>query len=325
MEKEENVLFVTTKNIDYIRNSQEIKLLKERYNKVRIIYSRSKNYFIRILSVNFKMLFTNRKKFDIVFIGFLPQLILPCFLKKKNKEQILIIDFFISLYDTLVNDRKKVKEKSIFSKILKKIDMKTLNRADEIIVDTKESGKYYINELKADASKIKVLYLEANKEIYTENVKPIEKENKEDFVVLYFGTILPLQGINVILESAKLLKNIENIKFIIIGNIKPQNEFANIKFLPFMKEELLARYIKMADLCLVGHFNNQIEKAKRTIPCKAYICKAMNKKVILGKNKANLEMFSTKDKNNYFVEMGNPNTLAKMIYDISQNGEMNEK
>ena len=62
-----------------------------------------------------------------------------------------------------------------------------------------------------------------------------------------------------------------------------------------------------------------------TVDTLAVESKAMNKKVILGKNKANLEMFSTKDKNNYFVEMGNPNTLAKMIYDISQNGEMNEK
>lgn len=269
------------------------------------------------------MLILNKKYFDIIFIGFLPQLILPFLYNKKNKKQIIVIDFFISLYDTLVNDRKKVKQNSIISKILKKIDEKTLEKADKIIVDTKESAKYYEKEFNAPSSKVKVLYIKANDEIYSPYVKPIEKESEKDFVVLYFGTILPLQGIDIILKSAELLKKHTNIKFIIIGNIQPNKKYTNIKFLPFMQENLLARYIKMADLCLVGHFNNEIEKAKRTIPCKAYICKAMNKKMILGKNKANLEIFNDNAQNIYYVEMGEPNKLAEMIYNISSQNSKN--
>ena len=323
MEQTKKVLFVTTKNINYIRNVQEIKILKEKYNEVKIIYSKSKNYLIRILIVNLKMLILNKKYFDIIFIGFLPQLILPFLYNKKNKKQIIVIDFFISLYDTLVNDRKKVKQNSIISKILKKIDEKTLEKADKIIVDTKESAKYYEKEFNAPSSKVKVLYIKANDEIYSPYVKPIEKESEKDFVVLYFGTILPLQGIDIILKSAELLKKHTNIKFIIIGNIQPNKKYTNIKFLPFMQENLLARYIKMADLCLVGHFNNEIEKAKRTIPCKAYICRAMNKKMILGKNKANLEIFNDNAQNIYYVEMGQPNKLAEMIYNISSQNSKN--
>lgn len=313
------VLFVTTKNIDYIRNVQEIKLLNEKYKEVKIIYSKSKNYYIRILVVNFKLFFLNKKKFDIIFIGFLPQLIIPFLYKKRKQKQIIIIDFFISIYDTLVNDRKKVKQNTIMSKILKKIDKNTLKKVDEIIVDTKESGKYYIEELDADNNKIKVLYIEANEKIYAPSkVNQIEKENKDDFIVLFFGTGLPLQGVDIVLKSAELLKNNSKIKFIIIGNIKTKKDYTNIKFLPFMNEEELARYIKMADLCLVGHFNNQIEKAKRTIPCKAFICKAMNKKMILGKNKANMELFNDKDENIYYVEMGNSQELSKIISNINK-------
>ena len=320
MQKEnKKVLFVTTKNIDYIRNVQEIKLLNEKYKEVKIIYSKSKNYYIRILVVNFKLFFLNKKKFDIIFIGFLPQLIIPFLYKKRKQKQIIIIDFFISIYDTLVNDRKKIKQNTIMSKILKKIDKNTLKKVDEIIVDTKESGKYYIEELDADNNKIKVLYIEANEKIYAPSkVNQIEKENKDDFIVLFFGTGLPLQGVDIVLKSAELLKNNSKIKFIIIGNIKTKKDYTNIKFLPFMNEEELARYIKMADLCLVGHFNNQIEKAKRTIPCKAFICKAMNKKMILGKNKANMELFNDKDENIYYVEMGNSQELSKIISNINK-------
>ena len=125
-----------------------------------------------------------------------------------------------------------------------------------------------------------------------------EKENKEDFVVIYFGSNLPLQGVDIVLKSAKLLEDKPNIKYIVIGNIKPQKEYEN--------------------MCLVGHFNEKIEKAKRTIPCKAYICKAMNKKMILGRNKANMERFQDKDENIYYVEMGNSRELAKKIYQISK-------
>ena len=318
MVSEKKVVFVTTKNIDYIRNVQEIKLLKEKYSEVKLIYSKSKNYYIRILLANLKLLFLNKRKFDIIFIGFLPQLIFPFLYKRKKRKQMIVIDFFVSLYDTLVNDRKKVKANTIISKILKKIDQKTLQNVDKIIVDTKESKKYYIEEFYADNDKFEVLYIEASKEIYSSNVIAKEKENKEDFVVIYFGSNLPLQGVDIVLKSAKLLEDKPNIKYIVIGNIKPQKEYENIEFLPFMEEQKLAKYIKMADLCLVGHFNEKIEKAKRTIPCKAYICKAMNKKMILGRNKANMERFQDKDENIYYVEMGNSRELAKKIYQISK-------
>ena len=250
--------FNITKNINYIRNVQEIKILKEKYNEVKIIYSKSKNYLIRILIVNLKMLILNKKYFDIIFIGFLPQLILPFLYNKKNKKQIIVIDFFISLYDTLVNDRKKVKQNSIISKILKKIDEKTLEKADKIIVDTKESAKYYEKEFNAPSSKVKVLYIKANDEIYSPYVKPIEKESEKDFVVLYFGTILPLQGIDIILKKDeyitfdidnKIVKLIDykldkyNINYLILDNLEIIKiiNYTNNKYLEIkMRVELLS-------------------------------------------------------------------------------------
>ena len=128
MVSEKKVVFVTTKNIDYIRNVQEIKLLKEKYSEVKLIYSKSKNYYIRILLANLKLLFLNKRKFDIIFIGFLPQLIFPFLYKRKKRKQMIVIDFFVSLYDTLVNDRKKVKVNTVTSKILKKIDQKNITK-----------------------------------------------------------------------------------------------------------------------------------------------------------------------------------------------------
>lgn len=41
--KEKRVLFITTKNIDYIRNTQELRLLEENAGNVEILYSSKKS------------------------------------------------------------------------------------------------------------------------------------------------------------------------------------------------------------------------------------------------------------------------------------------
>ena len=71
--KDKRVLFVTTKNLDYIRNAQEISIVERCAAKSRII-------------------------------GFAPQLVLP-FWRGKFRRYLVVIDFFIFLYDTFAGDR----------------------------------------------------------------------------------------------------------------------------------------------------------------------------------------------------------------------------
>ena len=82
--KDKRVLFVTTKNLDYIRNAQEISIVERCAAKSRII-------------------------------GFAPQLVLP-FWRGKFRRYLVVIDFFIFLYDTFAGvklmhriDEKRIK------------------------------------------------------------------------------------------------------------------------------------------------------------------------------------------------------------------------
>ena len=316
--KDKRVLFITTKNLDYIRNTQEIEIVKSNAQSYSVIGSDSKSYIKRIIYVYWKLLITKCKKYDVIFIGFSPQLISP-FWQWKFKKSKVVIDFFISVYDTLVFDRRKFKETSIISKMLKKLDIKTIKSADKVISDTKAHGKYFIDEFGLDESKLKVLYLEANKQIYTPmNIeKPLELKDK--FIVLYFGSILPLQGIDVVLEAADILKMNKKIHFIIIGPIQDKyNKVISdtITYIDWLSQEQLAKHIAFADLCLAGHFNKDINKAKRTIPGKAYIYEAMNKAMILGDNEATHELYSENDEQIYFVKMGDAQILADKISEL---------
>lgn len=318
------ILFISTKNLDYIRNVQEIKLLEESGSHCRIIGSYHKSYFIRLLKVYIKILFTRISNYDEVWIGFAPQLIFPFFWKFRRKK--LTIDFFISLYDTLCYDRKIVSTKTFLGRCLYYLDYFTLRKADEIICDTKTHRDYFKEEFKVLDKNYKVLYLEADTSLFypRKGVRPPHLSDK--FIVLYFGSILPLQGVEVILSAINGIREENSIYFIMIGPVQEDLKEKtmgrkNVMYIDWLSEPELARYIAMADLCLAGHFHGEIKKAARTIPGKAYIYKAMNKKIILGENCANREIF-TEDESTFFVPMGNPDALAQKILAIRLQTEM---
>ena len=310
--KGKRTVFITTKNTDYIRNDQEIKLLRASAAEVKVIGSLNKSYFWRILKIYAEILVTNFRKYDTVFIGFAPQAVLP-FLRFKFRKNVIIEDFFISFFDTLCCDRKKFKEDSLAGKLLMALDRRTLQLGDVVICDTKAHGRYFTEGLGCDPEKLRVLYLNADDSIYYP--RPERKRNPGDPVqVLYFGSILPLQGVGVIMQAAALLKDRKDIHFEIIGPLpeKYRTDADNVTYHSWLTQNELAEHIAASDLCLAGHFAGDIEKAKRTIPGKAYIYEAMGKPMILGENAANRERY-TEGKDIRFVKMGDPAALAEAI------------
>lgn len=306
-----SVLFITTKNLDYIRNSQEIGLLKKYAASVHIIGSSSPSYPKRLLSVWSRLLFTPMKRFSVVFAGFAPQLIVPFFCFKFRKC-FLIEDFFISLYDTFVCDRQKLSARSLPARFLHRLDQLTLKKAELVISDTKAHKDYFASEFHKDASMIEPLYLEADTSIYY----PRKVQRSGVFRVLYFASVLPLQGLPVILDAVGRLKARDDIRFVIIGPVPgdmPKPESSNVTYIRWLSQEALAKEIAMADLCLAGHFHPSIQKAWRTIPGKAYIYEAMGKPMILGDNPATRELESRWKVPVFYVPMGDARALADCI------------
>lgn len=318
---DKNVLFITTKNLDYLRNTQEITALKSVAKSVKVLGFKYKNYFVRLFIIYLKLIFMPLNSFDAVFVGFAPQLILPLF-HFRFRNKLMGEDFFISLYDTIVCDRKKVKEGSFPAKILHRLDEKTLKNVSVIIADTKAHGEYFIKEFGAASSILRVLYLEADMSIYHPRHMMKLDAFKDKFTVLYFGSILPLQGTEVILECVRLMKDYKSVAFDFIGPVdetaRASCEGCNVLFTSWLTQGALADRIAGADLCLAGHFNASIAKASRTIPGKAYIYTAMGKPMILGENPANHELFDEDKTSNFFVGMGDAEKLKEKILVAAQ-------
>ena len=315
-----NVLFITTKNLDYIRNAQEIGCLRRCARSLRVLGSRLPGNGLRTASIWLQLLFLRMGAYDTVFIGFAPQLVLP-FWGWKFRRQTVIADLFISFYDTLVYDRQLTGPHSPLGRFVHWMDARVCRRADAVFADTRAHAGYFHDAFGLPAQKTHVFYLRADESIFYPRPVPPRKDGK--FEVLYFGSVLPLQGVDVILHCAQLLEPEENIVFDFIGPLPPHlrrrfGALPQVRFTPWLSQPALAARIAKADLCLAGHFNAQIQKASRTIPGKAYIYRAMGKPMVLGDNPANHELYEADGKTVYYVKMGDAKALAETIRTIAR-------
>lgn len=309
-----HVLFITTKGVDYIRNAQEIRALRRYAADVTVLAGRGGSYPTRLAEIYARLMCMPLGRYDMVVVGFAPQLVLPLF-HRRFRGKTVWEDFFISFYDTLVNDRKEFRPGGLGARLARAADRTTLAYCDQVIADTRADADYFAREFGVDRQKIAVCYLEADNTIYFPRPAVSRPANAQP-VVLYFGSVLPLQGADIILRGIRLMAG-ENIRFDFIGPLPDalRREFGglpNLKLTPWLPQTELAARIAAADLCLAGHFNGEIGKAARTIPGKAYIYRAMGKPMILGDNPANRELFG-EDGRTFFVRMGDPQALADGI------------
>lgn len=322
-------LFITPSSIDYIRNSQEIRILQQSARHLDIIAPANTQGvrptgIMRILFIALRVLAANIRKYDVVFIGGIPQLLVPL-IQFRLRKKVLIVDFFISIYDTLVHDRKVLSPSNPFSRILKKLDRNALASADHVLVDTREHAGYFSKMFNVDPQKMIVLYLEADKRIYYPRNADRPRELTTKFIVFFFGAMNPLQGVDVILEAARVLEKRENIFFIMVGPYEKINNFdqhsklKNVRFAAqWLPQDEIARYIAMSDVCLAGHFSAEVAKASRVIPGKAYSYLAMDRPVIFGDNPANRELFPEGKENVHYVQMGDPAALADKVLQLAE-------
>lgn len=323
------VLFISGRESTYTRNSVILKGLKA--NGVEIIEctDSSKSYLLRYPKVILQFILKIRADFDIIFIGFLGQPLVPIIKKLSNKP--IVFDAFLSTYDTMCYDRKKLKPNSIGGRFFYWLDKRSCELADKVLLDTNAHIDYFVNTFELEREKFQRIFVGADDSIFY----PMDLDKNKDntiFRVFYYGTYLPLQGIEYIIQAAKKLETYNDIKFKIVGKgmeykktmkLVQKLEINNIEFVDWIPYKELPLEIAKADVCLGGHFSN-IDKAKRVISGKTYQFIAMKKPVIIGDNPANKELFEHR-KNAMLVEMANADALAGAILELREDAGMREQ
>ena len=99
----------------------------------------------------------------------------------------MITDFFISVYDTLIWDRRKFRDGTWIARLLKKIDFVTIQRSDFVIADTQAHADFFVDEFEAKQGQTLVWYLMADTSVYNSKICYKSKAQQGDFQVLYLS------------------------------------------------------------------------------------------------------------------------------------------
>jgi hypothetical protein len=246
-----------------------------------------------------------------------------------NKK--IITDFYISYYDTFVLDRGEISMQSAKAKKLYKWDKKFIEDSTCTIFLNTSEAKYYTKLLNTAhiSSKHKIVPL-VIEESFKCDLPYFNSENHNNiFNICWWGTYIPLHGLEKIIESCLFLKEIENFKFhlYLFGTnaVKAQpyidliekNNLSHVITLKndytFKNGKLNAFLKKHCDLVL-GNFGDS-PKAKNVLVNKLIDGVAMKAPVLTGESIAPREFFS---QNAIFYSMNNPKAIANNIYNISQ-------
>lgn len=236
----------------------------------------------------------------------------------------LFFDAFISVSDTLVSDRKLVSWINPKAWLYYCVDIISCHLADMVLIDTKSHKQFFAKRFFLSPKKIRVEYVGTRKDLFSKGAKE-RKLHPDAFNILFVGTYIPLQGIEYIIQAAKLLENDPHIHFTLIGKGQTFPEMTtmaqklhlrNVTFLDPVPLEQLPQFVRSADVAL-GTFGTSA-KASRIIAHKVYDAVACGIPVITAKNDAIEEQF-TNGEEVYLCNSGDPQSLAETIQRLQHN------
>ena len=202
--------------------------------------------------------------------------------------------------------------------MLRTIDRMAFKAADLVLVDTYENKRYFAGLTGVDCDKfVRSFVGEDDEEFALRNIQHI---SNDEFNVLFFGTYVPLHGVDVIVDAAIRLRNDDTIKFTVIGNGQmypevrqkaSENSLDNVLFIDeWIETSELVEQIARADICL-GIFGTT-QKAARVIPYKVFDAMAMKRPVITRDSPAICELLQDGE-SVILTQPGSADSLAKAI------------
>jgi len=320
------VLFICTREREYVRNQVILNCLGRKF-QVREITSASRFYLVRIAETALRFIFSGGDH-DAVFAGFLAQPLMP--LLRLFSRKPVVFDAFISLYDTLCFDRKTFRPGSPAGRFSRWLDRKSCDWAGAITTDTLAHADYFSETFDVPRGKFHRVYVGANEP--ASPPAPAALPGRAEFTVFYYGTYLPLHGIDYIIRAAKLLEGRKDIRFEIVGRGREKEKvvelarslgLANVRFTDWIPYSELPAAISGADICLGGHFS-AIEKAGRVISGKTFQFLALGKPTIVGDCKASRELL-VPGETACLCKMADARALADAVSLLRDDKELREK
>ncbi len=258
----------------------EVTVIKNRHtNALRYI-----DVLIDLIKVRFNK---NPDAYLITFRGYeLLPLVLIIGAGKK-----IIYDEFINPVEWFVYEHKYfVGPLSFLGHLLRICYSAMMKKTNAIIADTDSHAKYSSQLMSVPINKYFTIPVGADETIFRPATITTRKPG-QPFRVLYYGSMLPLHGINYVLEAAIIMASNQDIEFHIVGGKKKIAKIvegaralgANIRYETWVDYKKLPQLFASSDLCLGGPFGNTVQ-SQYVITGKTYQFLASARPTLIGDN-----------------------------------------
>ncbi|MGB2845420.1 MAG: glycosyltransferase family 4 protein [Candidatus Aminicenantaceae bacterium] len=270
----------------------------------------------------------------------------------------VIFDPLASRFETKIIDWERKPLDSWQARWNLKIDNWAFKLSDLVLADTQAHKDYYCRMYGLPQEKVAVLPVGFDDDIFKPSVVrlphyvrndnsqvvrlprhyvprndiQVVPDKEERFTVLFYGSFLPLHGVDVILQAAKkVYKKEPSIQFKIIGSgqtlpkvksLAGELGLSNVHFEDWLPQDKLPERITLSDICL-GIFG-ETEKARRVVPHKIFQSMGMRKPVITTRTPAVEEFFSHKE-NIFLISEPKPEFLSGAILELKRDRVLRDK
>jgi hypothetical protein len=109
---------------------------------------------LRLVAVHLKLLFRllRAPPADIVYIPYPGVFVLNLLPRRLRRRAHVVVDAFISIYDTAVCDRQLLAPTDLLARLLRWVERRAYNRADLVIVDTPENASFIRSTFELDSA-----------------------------------------------------------------------------------------------------------------------------------------------------------------------------
>ncbi len=255
---------------------------------------------------------------DLVLVPYLGQfdvIVLWPFAKLRGRP--VVLDMFLSLYDTVVNDRKMVAPTSPVARVLKWVERQSCRAATRVLLDTQTHARRIADLFGLDAEKVDAVPVGAEPGAFAK--VPPRTPNDGPVRILFYGQLIPLHGVETILQAA-LSDEGRRHHWHLIGSGQDQAlveealrgaDCEHITWDRWVPYADLAQAIAQADVCL-GVFGTS-DKAASVVPNKVYQSLFASRPVITRDAPALREVFEIPDPALRLVPPADPGALLGAV------------
>lgn len=252
-----------------------------------------------------------RHSYDVMVLGYTGHFdVFPARLLTWLAGKPLVLDILMSLY-LIAYERGLAAQH-----LLRVMEWFAYRLPDLLLLDTPEQAAWFEQAFGVARTRFHLVPLGAdNRFFYPRPARPPDGQ----FRVLYYGTFIPLHGVEYILQAAQILRDQPDIRFELIGRgpvraeaevLAAELQLESVTFVDWVAPENIPDYVARADVVL-GVFGTT-DQSKTTIQNKIYQGMAMGRPVITGET-TSVRAVMNHGEHVYLVERANPRALAEAI------------